>query len=274
MEWSEDCLSARVASFSARQRYAAGSPDAAELAVYRQCFAKVECPRRAVCLGMTPELRRVLISLFDETISVDCSSAAIQMYAEWLDAEARVRERICASDWLAFLRGLPESSIDCVAGDGILCNFSGKDEAYELLLAVRRILRPTGVFVMRSPVMPARPLTWRELRDAYRTARIDEASFGVGSRLLGHSRKCFDSQSGILDNAQVFAECERLHAEGELLTAELKLIQRYLFRGRNWIPGEACWSEFLSSLPFESRVHPLEGRHWYQYYRIHEMLPL
>lgn len=274
MEWSEDYLSARVASFSARQRYAAGSPDAAELAIYRQCFVKVECPRRAVCLGMTPELRMVLISLFDEIVSVDCSNAAIQMYAEWLDAEARVRERICASDWLSFLHGLPESSIDCVAGDGILGNLSGKDEACQLLLAVRRILRPTGVFVMRSPVMPARPATWRELRDAYRAGQIDEASFGLGSRLLGHSDKCFDPQSGILDNAQVFAECERLHVKGELFAAELKLIERYLFRGLNWIPGEDCWSEFLSSLPFESRAHLLEGMHWYQYYRIYEMLPL
>lgn len=274
MEWSQEYLRARVSDEKRRQRYAAGSPDEREVSLYRELAMQVDQRQKACCLGMTPELRSMLAQSYEAIVSADCSQAAIKTYADWLPDAERRREQIVEAEWLPFLQSLEPGSVDCVAGDGILGNLPGEEAAYRLMLAVHRVLQPKGSLVMRCPVMPQAAPTWWELRQAYREGSLDQASFGLGSRLLGHSQYYFDSATGILDNLRVFLECDRLHQEGELTVEELAVIKRYLFLGLNWIPTEARWQELLDSLPFEVRRHSLDGQHWYQYYQIYEMKPV
>lgn len=274
VEWSKEYLKARVSNESQRKRYAAGCPDESEVSLYRLLVMQVDQRQKACCLGMTPELRSVLAQCYEAIVSADCSQAAIETYAAWLPDEERKREEIKTAEWLSFLQSSPQCSIDCVAGDAILANLSGEGEARQLIQAIHRVLRPTGALVMRCPVMPSVAPTWLQLREAYRSGLIDQAGFGCGSRLLGHSQQFYDAKTGILDNSKVFAEYHSLRQVGELTEEEIELINRYLFLGLNWIPTEARWQEFLNSLPFETQCHSLEGKHWYQYYKIYEMTPL
>lgn len=274
MDWSAEFLQARVACFSTQQRYPAGSPDTLECGLYRRLVQHVTCRGAACCLGMTPELRSILADCFRYVVSIDSSQHSIEIYAGWLSEQQRCKEEIVLADWTEYLEALPVNSLDCVVGDAFLSNLAGEDEACRLITSIHRALRPSGLLVMRSPVIPSEPPSWRELRDAYRSFRLDEAGFGLGTRLLGLCAQAYSPSSGILDNNIVFDECSRLHQAGELSEDELMLIYRYLFRGLNWIPSENRWLELQSKLPFVVTPHRLEGRHWYQYYQLYELRPI
>lgn len=274
MEWSDEYLQSRVASVSRRERYPAGSPNASESSLYRRLVLEVPQRRTACCLGMTPELRSVLADCYQRLLSIDCSKDAIAVYGEWLTIQQRSKEEIVFSEWISYLQSLPRASVDCVAGDGILANLSGHEEASMLMKAIHRVLEPSGCLVMRSPVIPSRPPGWQQLRDAYRSGQVDDAGFGLGLRLLGFCEQYYSESSGILDNAKVFDKCSRLNQDGHLSDAELSIVNRYIFRGLNWIPTEKMWRQFLNSLPFEVASYQLNGKHWYSYYRLFRLKPV
>ena len=157
MMWSADFLRARVACFTTRVRYPAGSPDALESSLYKRLVLQVVHREIACCLGMTPELRIILSDYYQRIISIDCSADSIEIYADWLAEEQRLKEEVVLADWVDYLDSLPEHSLDCVVGDAILANLSGEDEARHLIMSIHRVLRSSGVLVMRSPVMPPAP---------------------------------------------------------------------------------------------------------------------
>lgn len=274
MEWSAEYIYSRVASISRRERYPAGSPNASEAALYRQLALEAGQRRTACCLGMTPELRSVLADCYQRLLSIDCSKDAIDIYGEWLTLQQRSKEEIVYSDWIDYLNLLPRASVDCVAGDGILCNLSGRDEAFMLMKAIHRVLEPSGCLVMRSLVMPSRPPGWQQLRDAYRSGQVDDAGFGLGLRLLGFCDQYYSVTTGMLDNAKIYDTCLKLNKDGNLSDDELAIVNRYIFRGFNWIPGEQEWPRFVDLLPFRMTTHQLQGKHWYGYYRLYKLTPV
>lgn len=273
MNWSDDSLRARVACFTTRSRYPAGSPDSLESSLYKHLVLQVVHREIACCLGMTPELRIILADCYRRIISIDCSRDSIEIYADWLGEEERLKEEVVLADWINYLDLLPEHCLDCVVGDAVLANLSGEDEARRLIMSIHRALRPSGVLVMRSLVMPPAPPSWREIRDAYRSSQLDEAAFGLATRLLGFCSESYIASTGMLDNSIVFDECSKLYKAGDLSNDEFMIVNRYFFRGLNWIPSESRWLKFAEALPFEVVAHQLQGKHWYQYYQIYELKP-
>ena len=136
------------------------------------------------------------------------------------------------ADWIGYLDSLPEHSLDCVVGDAIIANLSGGDEARRLIMSIHRVLGSSGVPVMRALVMLSLvPPSWRELRDAYRSSQLDEAAFGLGTRLLGFCSESYLASTGILDNNIVFNECSGLYQAGDLGNDEFMIVGRYFLAG-------------------------------------------
>lgn len=272
-QWDEEALRARVCDSEGRTRHAAGSPDEAEIAAYAAALPNGSEERTAVVLGMTPELRRLVTSRFARTVSVDASTQSIQMYRDWVDEEFRSRETIVQGGWLALPQYIPGGAA-AVVGDGVFGNLPHVEAHRELLAAVREVLQPGGRFITRKVMVPrgfdASECSVPALLRQHRQGELDDAEFGFGVRLLGHYACCYDSQTCILDNAKLFAECEEMWRQNEFTDEEYACIRRYCFSGNNSMVTQDLWEQLLDEAGFAFQVRRCRGRHWYGYYMVYE----
>ncbi len=127
-------------------------PSADDTAVVQRVVANLGSGAHAVVLGLTPEIVACTWPA-DVTLSaVDHSPAMIQ--ALWPPVKGPANARVVLADWCAM--PIPSGTIDLVAGDGcyVVQNFP---QGYAALTReVRRVLRPTGRFVIRVFLRPDR----------------------------------------------------------------------------------------------------------------------
>lgn len=269
--WDADTLRRRVAG--AGVRHAAGSPSGCELAAYAAALDGLPAGGTAVVLGMTPELRTLAAARFARVVSIDRNPAAIALYADWLPAEARARERIVEAGWEAGLDGLAEAPT-CVLADGALPNLApAAQEALLRLLAER--LAPGGRLVTRQPVIPPELETgtdlWPALCAAFRSGAIGADALGLGLRITGFLASHWRADDGRLDNAAVYAALDALRAGGRLTGAEHAAAGRFRFAGPNWILRRADWEGLAERCGLRTlgrRAGPEAWHPWYPVYTL------
>jgi hypothetical protein len=267
--WDAATLAARVADTGRRTRHPAASPDGTEVAAYASALPRRR--RRALVLGMTPELRTLALERFDEVLAVDRSADAVSMYGHWPDASLRRRETVLRLDWMRVGHHLGE--VDAILGDGVFGNLPDAAAHTELLRRLDRVLAAGGVLVTRqaladpSAVGAPRP-HWRLLRERHRAGELDAAEFGFGTRLAGHLSCCWDEATGRLDNGSVFAAVRAEHAAGGYTDEERRAIDRYRFDGDNQLHTAHRWERLAGAAGFTVRTVPTRGRDWYRYYPV------
>lgn len=265
MAWDAEFIAARIANRAARLRFEAGSPNAEEIEVYRSALPAGGVSRCLV-LGMTPELRALMVDVSLEVVSVDSSAAAIAEYGPWVSSP---RERVVEAEWSRFLQQAGQC-FDVIAGDGVFGNLAGRDAARSLLQAIESKLAPGGVFVSRMALVPREfePMRWQwpNLVAQFRAGHIGEAEFGLTLRLFGFFSQFHDAGMGSLDCGAVYREIASLCDSGALNTREREIAWRYLFMGRNWLPPESAWEGLLAEFPWRVVRRSLRGKLWHAYY--------
>ncbi len=274
-DWDPATLRSRISDPAHRLRHPGGSPDPVEIAAYAAGIP-AEAKGTALVLGMTPELRAMAAQRFGRLISVEANPAAIALYRDWLDLEARARETIVERDWLAGER-LSDDPVSVVLGDGVFGNLPDVAAHRRLLRVIGASLAPQGRFITRMAMIPdgfdPAAYTGDRLISRFRAGEYDAAEFGFGMRLVGHYATCYDPTTSTLDNARVFAACAERRAAGGLTAEEYAAIRRYTFGGRNCIVTQAAWESALAACGFRFRQHRCRGKAWYDYYVVYECAP-
>ena len=265
--WSAQDLSARWQDRERRLRYPAGSPNDAEIAAYASCLPAGSASHLAVVLGMTPELRTLALHRFARVVSVDHSETAIRLLGDWVDPVHRARELIVRSEWTGISRLLSAKAV-AILGDGVFGNLPTLDAWPEMLRDLRELLAPGGALILRQALLPrgftpAADTKWR-LLERFRAGEIDEFSFGLGWRLLGHHDTCYDPAVAMLDSAAVVEATDADLAAGRLSRDEYDRTRRFAFRGTNVLPDEEAWERMLVEAAYDWRILPLNGRDWYR----------
>lgn len=272
--WDAEALQARICDAKERTRHPGGSPDEQEISAYAAALPADTDGRAAVVLGMTPELRQLATRHFKKTYAVDASTLSIQTYKDWVDEESRSRETIVHDRWLSLSRHITDGAA-AILGDGVFGNLPDIRGHRQLLTAVRSSLHPGGRFITRKALIPKGFVSsgsdMLALLQQYRRGELDDAEFGFGVRLLGHYSCCYDPQTYILDNAKLFAECEKMWRGNELTDTEYACIRRYYFAGRNCVVTQELWERLLEDAGFSFRVRRCHGKHWYDYYLVYEI---
>lgn len=274
--WDRLTLETRIADAARRQRHEAGSPNPEEIARYRALLPEGPRLKRAVVLGMTPELRAMALAAADQVVSFDRSSEAIALYREWIPVVDRRREWILQANWFDLDRLLARP-VDAVLGDGIFGNILTLDGHRRLLSALPAVLEPHGRIILRHALVP-RGFDWeansaeRQI-ERFRAGRLSAAEFGFGMRLWGCSTEAYDPARGLLDNSIVFARYADWRAEGRLTEQEWNAVQRYYYAGRNMLLLQDDWESLLNGCGLDFSMSPLEGRAWYAYYPVYACWP-
>lgn len=267
--WDTETFRRRIA-VGGGVRHEACSPNAEEVRAYAGCLPDSMEAVHAVVLGMTPELRRLAAAHFKTFSSVDQSTAAIDIFRDWLPPGSASRETILCSDWISALA--ERGRANAIFADGCLPNLP-PDSQDELLACIRRHLRPGGRFVTRQPCYPQELFDGidlaGELIRCFRSGEMDAPAFALGLRLKGFLASCYDAPSGRLDNASVYAKVDAMLATGELLHEEYEIAQIALFSGTNWIFRIEAWERRLDRAGFRYRRVELKGRDWYSYYPVY-----
>lgn len=274
--WNRKTLEARI-RIAGQERYAAGSPDPAELCVYRKLLLKRIAGRdegttSALVLGMTPELRRLAVNSKCRLTSIDINPSSIELYRNWLTEDQQSRECIIEGNWLELTR-LLDSRVDVILGDGIFGNLPDIASHRKLLPILAESIKPDGIVILRKILVPqamdVSEYDAATLLDDFRSNRITTEEFAFGMRIWGCFSKAYDADRLLLDNHIVFETYDHWLAQGYLTESEHSLIQRYYFGGKNLLPPQAVWEELLTDAGFAFERQPLAGRTWYQYYPIY-----
>jgi len=105
---------------------------------------------KALVLGVTPEIREALTELGYETTCIDINKEMILAMDSILKAKDP-NEVVINEDWLK--NSLKDNTFDVVIGDCVLSNVKWK-ERDKLLLEVKRVLKPNGIFITRFFSVP------------------------------------------------------------------------------------------------------------------------
>ena len=276
-DWNEEVYRSRIKDNGQRQRFEACSPNTEEIAQYRDySLAAVQDngqgQRRALVLGMTPELRCMAAEAGFELISADRNPDAIAIYRDWLQEPARSRETIIRGEWVALGEQIP-GGVDVILGDGVFGNILGLQGHRDLLQELGSLLRPGGVIVLRQAIIPRSfPIQQYEagvLLEKYRAGQLSDAEFGAAMRLWGVSGKAYNPDTCLLDNRIVYEHYAALEQSGIMTPAELKVIHRFYFGGKNMILPQDMWEDMLGSAGLAFEVKPLTGKDWYGYYPVY-----
>jgi hypothetical protein len=276
-DWDESVYRARINDAGQHLRFEACSPNAEEIAQYRGYALSASRDTshgqpRALVLGMTPELRCMAAAAGFELISADRNPAAIAIYQDWLQESARSREQIIDCDWSVLGEHI-NGGVDVVLGDGVFGNIPGLEGHHNLLKELISLLNPGGAIILRQALIPRSFLLEdyeaMKLLDKYRAGQLSDAEFGAAMRLWGMYRLAYNPDTCLLDNRIVYDHYETLRQSGVITPAELEIINRYYFAGKNMILPQDSWEEILVAAGLDFEVQPLAGRDWYRYYPVY-----
>jgi len=275
-DWNKEVYRSRINNAGQFLRFEAASPNTEEIEQYRDYALSIARDNsrqlRALVLGMTPELRCMAAEAGFELISADNNPDAIATYQGWLQEPAHSQEKIIRSDWAALCEQI-SGGVDVILGDGVFGNILGLDSHRELLQELISLLNPGGGIVLRQALIP-RGFTVDDhesmmLLDKYRAGQLSDGEFGLAMRLWGMSRLAYNPDTCLLDNKIVYDYYDSLRQSGIITPAELEVIRRYYFAGKNMILTQDCWEEMLVSAGLNFEVQPLTGRDWYSYYPVY-----
>ena len=275
-DWNKEVYRSRINNAGQFLRFEAASPNTEEIEQYRDYALSIARDNsrqlRALVLGMTPELRCMAAEAGFELISADNNPDAIATYQGWLQEPARSQEKIIRSDWAALCEQI-SGGVDVILGDGVFGNIPGLESHRELLQELISLLNPGGGIVLRQALIPRGfPVDDHEsmmLLDKYRAGQLSDGEFGLAMRLWGMSRLAYNPDTCLLDNKIVYDHYDSLRQSGIITPAELEVIRRYYFAGKNMILTQDCWEEMLVSAGLNFEVQPLTGRDWYSYYPVY-----
>lgn len=271
--WTKKTFLSRINDPARHERYAAGSPDSCEIGLYKLALSEAENFDTSVVLGMTPELRNLAATCFNNIITIDENEEAIELFRDWLSRDSKKKENIINGSWFDLEQHITKP-VDAVLGDGVFGNLPNLACHQELLSIIARLLHDKGRFVTRKALIPkhfnSAKHDFETLLQRFRCGEIDDAEFGFGMRLVGHYSNCYNQSNYILDNAKIFANCEAAYRDGLLKKDEIEAINRYYFSGKNCILPQEVWEDILTQEGFDFRIHQSKGKSWYEYYIIYE----
>lgn len=271
--WDPDHRAARVAEASAGRRWEAGSPDPVEIEAYAAALPQ-SLDRGVLVLGGTPELRGLASERADRSIAMDRDAAALALPSGW--PVSFPAEDVVIADWLD-AAAILDGPVDAVLGDGVFGQLPDLDAQRALLDAMAALLVDGGQFVTRHAAVPDAldpdDVAWPRLVARHRAGALDDASFGLGVRVLGHLRCCWDPDTGVLDNDRLFAEMDEAHRSGAIDDHQHACFARYRAGGTTSLLRQGRWEALLSDAGWACERRELSGRWWYGWYAVHVCEP-
>ncbi|MBD2579635.1 class I SAM-dependent methyltransferase [Oscillatoria sp. FACHB-1406] len=274
-QWTSDAFKSRISDYSSRKRFEAGSPNDREIEAYSyhisNHFRGNLQGKKALVLGLTPELRAMLHDFGMSVICIDQNQDAIALFRDWLPLDRTVDENIVEGDWMN-LEDYLDEPIDVVVGDGVFGNILSLQGHRTLLNKIEKILNNRGICVFRKILIPenfsVQEYEVKKLIKRHRSGEMDDAEFGFAMRIWGLKDTAFNENKFLLDNNYSFSIFRQMYRDGLLNDDEIAAIERYYFGGINLITPQAIWEELLTDSGFEFESFPLSGKDWYAYYPI------
>ena len=128
---------------------------------YREWLEKLD-KKKALVLGVTPEIREPLAEFNYETTCVDINPEMVKAMDSVLK-QKNPNETIVIENWLD--NSLKDNEFDIVLGDAVLPNVKWRDRK-KLLSEVARVLKPEGLFVTRAFCVP-REKTFKDVDEIF-----------------------------------------------------------------------------------------------------------
>ncbi len=116
---------------------------------YRGWLSKIK-KKKALVLGVTPEIREPLAEFGFETTCIDINPEMVKAMDSVLNVK-NPNEKIVIENWLNST--LKDNEYDIVLGDAIFPNVKW-EERKKLLSEVARVLKPKGLFITRAFCVP------------------------------------------------------------------------------------------------------------------------
>lgn len=271
--WSDEALQSRIEDAKRLKRFEAGSPNAEEIEAYRKAASCLGDNSVALVLGMTPELRKMAVNIFERIISAEKNASSIAIFRDWLTPVELEKERIIKTDWLDLKRHIIEP-VSAIFGDGVFGNLLEIADQRKLLLLLGDLLTKTGSLVVRKAIIPKEfdpeYESFESILSRYREGELDLVEFGFASRLLGHYKSCFTPSNYILDNNKLYDLVDRYFHSGKITVLEYQAIKRYYFTGKNCIISQQLWEDMLEQCGFVFKTFNCYGRDWYRYYKVYQ----
>ena len=127
------------------------SPDEAKK--YNEWLKEIN-KKKALVLGVTPEIREALIELDYEITCIDINPEMAKAMDSVLKVKSQ-KEIMIIENWLN--NTLKDNSFDIVLGDAVLPNVPW-EQREKLMSEVSRVLKPEGLFITRAFCVPRKNL--------------------------------------------------------------------------------------------------------------------
>ena len=221
-------------------------------------------------MGMTVAVRRAANDVSNDVTAIDVNDDAIKLLGSAIDK--KYGEKILAKNWFD-LPDFFEHEADVIAGDGIFCTMESTSDSIKLLGCLRTILAEHGAMVLRVMVVPKaftiKGMAFSNILSDYRSGKLDDPEFGFAMRLWGFLDEAYEQDSYMLDCGVAFSKCAEMVAKGEMSQAELDVMNRTYYIGRNYVPPISVWEHMLVGAGFEFKKTILAGKHWFQYFPLY-----
>jgi len=270
MTWTHRELEARVAAHGRGHR--AGSPSGLELKRFRcELDAALHASQvhRVLVLGMTPELRGLVLDSSAVLVSMDVNPEAIRLYVDWVPQNSA--ETILEENWLSLDRAR-HGYFGAILGDGILPNLLTKTEQRKLISRMAACLATGGAVIMRHPILPdsedLRAMYWKDLCRQLRSGNIDPDGYGLTMRLWGFAQELGVLEDGVLDNKAVFERLATLLEQAEISEQEHDYVQRFRYLGHNLFFDLHALEGMTRDAGLTMADHKVSEGFWNSYYRM------
>lgn len=204
------------------------APILEEQEVYKKYagFASKSKIKKALILGVTPELRDIAIENNLESYAVDLSRNVADLYSSLMKNKNHPNDKVIIQNWLDM--DFPDSSFGIVMADASFCNLPNIKSNEFLMKKLNKLLCSGGYVVLRNIFYPTqKQMPLKELVRLFRDKKIDPADFFMTLRVVSYIKKVFDPKTCQYNAKKNFEIIEEDYKKGIFNKEEFDFIMGY-----------------------------------------------
>ena len=177
-------------------------------------FKTTPLPQRVLILGVTPELRDLVLSHDIECYSVDISESMEACFSAIMKHKNHPKDHVQIGDWREM--DFPEGFFGAVFADASLSNLATQEDDEKVVSLVNKFLAKGGYFLSREFTYPSefKPFTKQELTCQYRNNSITNADLFIEIRFWIYKDALWDKNKFTYDAKACFDMIDKDFKQG------------------------------------------------------------